>query len=193
MLQRKQTLWALLAVICAALTFKFAFYSGNMPVGTNGHVFLEEKAIPVLSFGKDSAGAGSVLILIVTAIIIAGTLINIFNYKARKKQLWITIALIFLSLLNIFLYYRKTTPGHGFIEGNFAIWSVLSLAVPLFLILAVRGIMRDQKLVKSVDRLREAGRTIRLAPMRVRMQVQSEADDGCIENEQFEIETPIKY
>jgi hypothetical protein len=102
MLQRKQTLWMLLAVICAALTFKFSFYSGNVVVGKDGHVFLEEKAVPVLSFGKDSAGAGSVLILIVTVVLLAGLLINIFNYKARSKQLWITIGLIFLSLLNIF-------------------------------------------------------------------------------------------
>jgi hypothetical protein len=95
MLQRKQTLWMLLAIICAALTFKFSFYSGNVVVGKDGHVFLEEKAVPVLSFGKDSAGAGSVLILIVTVVLLAGLLINIFNYKARSKQLWITIGLIF--------------------------------------------------------------------------------------------------
>ena len=66
----------LLAVICAALTFKFSFYSGNVTVGNNGHVFLEEKALPVVNFGKDSAGAGSVLILIVTVLLLAGTLIN---------------------------------------------------------------------------------------------------------------------
>src|SRR5882757_3421525 len=98
MLQRKQTLWTLLAIICAALTFKFSFYSGNVTVGANGHVFMMLRAAPTIGFGSDSASAGSVLILIVTAIIIAGALINIFNFKARSKQLWITIGLIVLSL-----------------------------------------------------------------------------------------------
>lgn len=153
MLQRKQTLWMLLAVICAALTFKFSFYSGNVKVGVDGHVFLEEKAVPILSFGKDSAGAGSVLILIVTVLIIAGSLINIFNYKARSKQLWITIGLFFLSLLNIFLYWWKSgTPS--FTEGSYNLGAALSVAIPVFLIFAANGIRKDQKLVKSADRLR---------------------------------------
>ena len=142
-----------MAAVCAALTFKFAFYSGNMAVGANGHVFLEVKALPVLAFGKDSAGAGSVLILIVTAIIIAGTLINIFNFKARKKQLWITIGLFFLSLLNILLYWWKSGVP-PFTEGSYNLGAVFSLAIPVLLILAVRGISRDQQLVKSADRLR---------------------------------------
>jgi hypothetical protein len=142
-----------LAVICAALTFKFSFYSGNVAVGTNGHVFLEERALPVLSFGKDSAGAGSVLILIVTILLLAGTLINIFNFKARKKQLWITIGLFFLSLLNIFLYWWKSG-APSFTEGSYNLGAALSLAIPVFLLLAANGIRKDQKLVKSVDRLR---------------------------------------
>ncbi|HWK02802.1 MAG TPA: DUF4293 domain-containing protein [Puia sp.] len=153
MLQRKQTIWALLAIICAALTFKFSFYSGNVQVGANGHVFMSLKAMPAIGFGSDSASAGNVLILIVTSILIAGSLINIFNYKQRSKQLWITLGLIVLALLNIFLYWRASRPPH-FLEGSYTIGALLSLAIPLFLILAARGITRDQKLVKSVDRLR---------------------------------------
>src|ERR1700744_3452660 len=151
MLQRKQTLWAFLAVICAALTFRFAFYSGNMAVGANGHVFLDVKAIPVIAFGRDSAGSGSVLILVVTSLIIAGTLINIFNYKARKKQLWFTVGLVFLSLLNLLLYWWKSGVP-PFTEGRYSIGSVFALAVPVFLLFACRGIMRDQRLVKNADR-----------------------------------------
>ena len=97
--------------------------------------------------------ADSVLILIVTSILIAGSLFNIFNYKQRSKQLWITIGLIVLSLLNIFLYWQASRPPH-FVEGSYSIGALLSLAIPLFLILAARGITKDQKLVKSADRLR---------------------------------------
>jgi hypothetical protein len=153
MLQRKQTLWMLLAAISAALTFKFAFYSGNMQVGANGHVFLEEKAAPVLAFGKDSAGAGSVMILIVTCLLLAVILINIFNYKARKKQLWITVGLIFLSLLNIVLFWSKSGVP-PFTEGSYNIGALLTLAIPVSLFFAARGIMKDNSLVKSADRLR---------------------------------------
>ncbi len=153
MLQRKQTIWTLLAIICTALTFKFSFYSGNVQVGANGHVFMSLKAMQAIGFGSDSASAGNVLILIVTSLLIVGSLINIFNYKQRSKQLWITLGLIVLALLNIFLYWQASRPPH-FIEGNYNIGALLSLAIPVFLILAVRGIARDQKLIKSVDRLR---------------------------------------
>jgi len=153
MLQRKQTLWMVLAVICAALTFKFAFYFGNMKVGLNGIAPLEVKAIPTFGAGSVSAGSGSVLILIVTVIIIAGTLINIFNFKSRTKQLWITIGLIFLSLLNIFLYWWKSGVP-PFQSGSYSVGMLLSLAIPVFFFLAARGILKDQKLVKSADRLR---------------------------------------
>jgi len=142
-----------LAVICAALTFKFAFYFGNMKVGLNGIAPLEVKALPTFGAGTVSAGSGSILILLVTVIIIAGILINIFNYKSRKKQLWITIGLLILSLLNILLYWWKSGVP-PFESGSYSLGALLSLAIPVFLIMAARGIMRDQKLVKSADRLR---------------------------------------
>ena len=148
-----QTVWTLLAAVCAALTFKFAFYFGNMKVGLNGIAPLEVKALPTFGAGAVSAGSGSVLILLVTVIIILGTLINIFNFKARKKQIWITIGLIFLSLLNIVLYWWKSGVP-PFESGNYSLGALLSLAIPVFLILGLRGILKDEKLVKSADRLR---------------------------------------
>ncbi|MBS1604062.1 MAG: DUF4293 family protein [Bacteroidetes bacterium] len=153
MLQRKQTLWMLLALVCAALTFKFAFYFGNMKVGLNGIAPLEVKAVPTLGAGSVSASAGSVLILIVTVIIIAGIIINIFNFRSRGKQLLITIGLIILSLLNIFLYWWKSGVP-PFESGNYSVGMLLSLAIPVLLIMAALGIRKDQRLVKSADRLR---------------------------------------
>jgi len=141
MLQRVQTVWTFLAAIIAALTFKFTFYSGNIVVGSNGHLYQSV-----------SAGRGF-LLPVIAGLLIAGCLIAIFNYKNRKRQLWITIALLVVSLLNIVEYWHESgTPP--FIEGHYDITAFLPLAIPVFLILAARGIMKDQKLVKSADRLR---------------------------------------
>src|ERR1700761_8710680 len=147
MLQRKQSIWMLLALICAVLTFKFAFYFGNMKVGLNGIAPLEVKALPTLGAGSVSASSGSVLILII------GTLINIFNFRSRNKQLWITIGLIVLSLLNILLYWWKSGVP-PFESGSFSLGALFTLAIPVFLLFAARGIRKDDKLVKSADRLR---------------------------------------
>jgi hypothetical protein len=145
----------LAALICALLSFKFAFYFGNMKVGLNGIAPLEVKAMPVFGVGSVSAGSGSILILIVTIILIGGTLINIFNFSNRKRQFWITIGLFMLSLLNILLYCWKS--GHPPFEpeaGNYSLGALLTLAIPVFLIMAARGIRKDQNLVKSANRLR---------------------------------------
>ena len=143
----------LLALICAALSFKFPFYFGNVQVGANGHAPLGVTAAPTLGFGKDSASAGSVLILIVTIIIIVGTLYDIFVYKNRRRQLWITLGLIVFSLLNIFLFWQASQPPH-FMEGSYSLGALFTLAIPVFFIFAAQGIMKDQRLVKSADRLR---------------------------------------
>jgi hypothetical protein len=139
MLQRIQTLWMLLAAVCAALTFKFPFFSGNVVVGANGHLF------------RSLTAARSVTVLFITVILIVGILFNIISYKNRRRQIWINIGLIVVSLLNIFLYYQESL---NYIEGKVALGAILSIVIPILLILAVRGIIRDNKLVKSADRLR---------------------------------------
>jgi peptidoglycan/LPS O-acetylase OafA/YrhL len=136
MLQRKQTIWLLLAAASSFLTLKFPFYSGV----TTGDNLL-----------KTITGTSNYIILALTVALLAGILISIFLFKNRKLQLRITIAGIFVSLLNLVLYYLQ---AKNFTEGNYAFTAILSLIIPVLLILAARGIYKDEKLVKSLDRLR---------------------------------------
>jgi hypothetical protein len=139
----------LLAVICAVLTFKFPFYQGNVVVGKYGHDLRGLTAWPHYINGT----SGSILITIVTIVLIIGILWNIFNYKNRGRQFWVALGLIVLSLVNILLYWIHSGKP-DFEEGGFSLAALLSLAIPVFLIMAARGIRRDDKLVKSADRLR---------------------------------------
>jgi hypothetical protein len=41
-----------------------------------------------------------------------------------------------------------------YIQGNYTLTSILSFIIPLFFILAWLGIRKDEKLIKSMDRLR---------------------------------------
>jgi Domain of unknown function (DUF4293) len=141
MLQRMQSVWLLLAAIFAVLTIKFSFYSGNIVVPGQ----------PV-SFQYLTASF-SIWILILTVVIICIAAIDIFLYKNRKLQGRLAILGILLSLLNIFLYLKEI---HRFVEnqGSHTITSVFVFVIPILFFLAWRGIYRDQKLVKSLDRLR---------------------------------------
>jgi drug/metabolite transporter (DMT)-like permease len=139
MLQRKQTIWLLLAALCALLTFKYPFFSGNKPGADNSKQF------------QHLTATTSMLVLILTVVLVSSVAIVIFLYKNRKLQMRLILADILLSLLIIYMYFRET---QKFIEGNYAVTSILALAIPVFLILALMGVYRDQKLVKSLDRLR---------------------------------------
>jgi hypothetical protein len=149
MLQRKQTIWMVLAVICAVLTFKFPFYQGNVTVGNYGHELRGLTAWPHYINGS----SGSILITLITIVLIIGILWDIVSYKNRRRQLWVAIGLIVLSLLNILVYWLHSGKP-DFNEGGFSLTALLSLAIPVLLIMAARGIQKDEKLVKSADRLR---------------------------------------
>lgn len=149
MLQRKQTLWMLLAAICAALTFQFPFYYGQVVVGKVGHELRGLTAWPHYINGD----SGSILITIITIALIAGGLWNIFNYMNRRKQLWVTIAMIVLSLVDLMLYWLHSGQP-DFEAGNFSLTAIIAIAIPVFLIMAATGIRKDEKLVKSADRIR---------------------------------------
>ena len=141
MLQRMQSIWLLLAAVCGILTMRYSFFSGNKLGDNQAKLF------------ESLTATTSILILVLTIALISGILIDIFLYKNRKLQLRIAILGIVISVLNIFLYYKQT---QNFLpnEGTYDLTAVLTLAIPIFLILAARGIYKDQKLVKSLDRLR---------------------------------------
>jgi drug/metabolite transporter (DMT)-like permease len=139
MLQRKQTIWLLLTALCALLTFKYSFFSGNKTAPDNTKQF------------EYLTATTSVLVFILTIILLSTVAVAIFLYKNRKLQMRLILVDILVSLLIIYMYFRET---QKFIEGNYDVTSVLSVAIPVFLVLALMGVYRDEKLLKSMDRLR---------------------------------------
>ena len=80
---------------------------------------------------------------------------SIFKYKKRSVQQWLNWLniLINFTLLGIFVYQMLNSSGEIFIseKGVGVFVPVLSI---VFLFLANKAIKRDEKLVKSADRLR---------------------------------------
>lgn len=139
MLQRMQSLWLLLAAISAFLTIKLSFYSGNITLDGQPP-----------SFQYLTAGFNIWILILTVALVCIGT-IDIFLYKNRKLQGRLALVGILISLFNIYLYYKQT---HRFDAGNYDLTALLALMIPVFFFFAMRGIYGDEKLVKSLDRLR---------------------------------------
>ena len=138
MLQRIQTIWLLLASVCAFLGFKFSFYSGTVA---------ENETIN--TFKKINATTSIPLIIVTTAIAVLA-LITIFLYKNRTLQLRLSIAGILLEALLIFLYYAQLKT---FTAGTYSLTALLQGFVVLFFILAAKGISNDEKIIKESNRL----------------------------------------
>jgi Na+/melibiose symporter-like transporter len=141
MIQRKQTIWLLLASFSAFLSIKFPFYSGNV-VDAN----TSTKSLMYLT-----AQQPSLLILIITIAIALSSIALIFLYKSRPKQLLYCIGLIIISLINLVLFLLETKK---FVDGTYSLTAILTGIIPVLICLAAFGIYKDEKLVKSADRLR---------------------------------------
>ena len=135
MIQRIQTIYLLLASICSFLTLKFPLYSGSNATGAFAEV----------------NGQFNILLLIVTVMVATMAALGIFLFKNRKLQIRLVLAGLLLQVGCLALYFTQLK---NFTTGNFALGSVFSFAVVVFFILALLAINKDQKLVKSLDRLR---------------------------------------
>lgn len=140
MLQRIQTIWLLLVSGLAFASLKLSFFSGNILVDN------------VKQFQSFTA-MSHLLIMILTVGVGIASLITVFLFGNRQLQIKICFGVLAVALLNILLYYLQT---RNFVpnEWSFDLTSLITIAIPFLLFLAIRGIYKDEQLVKSVDRLR---------------------------------------
>jgi len=127
MLQRIQTLYMLIAVLVSA-TFYYVLPRG---------VYLY---VDVYYWGM--VGITALLFL------------NIFMYSNRKLQLWINRFIIFALLILVILrVYEAFASGGAPFSKKDAVWLIPVISI-VFVKLANQAIMRDERLVKSADRIR---------------------------------------
>jgi glucan phosphoethanolaminetransferase (alkaline phosphatase superfamily) len=141
MIQRVQTIWLLLAATAMFFTLKFSFYSGTL---------LNATLVSKNSF-HSLVATDNFILMILTCALGSALIINIFLFKHRILQFRICIIAILLEFLILFLYYRQTKL---YTNGTLDIWAIFHLVTIIALILAARGIYKDEKLIKDSNRLR---------------------------------------
>lgn len=142
MIQRRQSLYLFIAALLNAGVFYFDLYKTHTIVN-----------------GTDTAGQLRVSdhfpTLLIALVITLLPLITIFMFNNRKRQ----VRMCFASILGIISFISLLLARVGRItpppsNGSYWIGSVLPVIALVFIFLAIFGIRRDEKLVKSVDRLR---------------------------------------
>jgi len=138
MIQRQQSLWLLLSAVFSVLSFSFPFYNGTVKPDA------VEKA-PFIDAGD------SLFLLIFTGASVLLAIITIFLFKDRKMQFRLCIVGIVLSIIIIAFYFLRMD---RFASGGISLTSIFVFASLIGYIMAARGVRKDQKLVKSLDKLR---------------------------------------
>lgn len=133
MLQRIQSIWLLLASVFAFLTFKLPFYQ------------------PATQEGVVVNAQSTIWLTVAAALSGALAFLNIFFFNNRKLQLRLCLFGILITLALLALCFMEMSK---FTNGSLALTCVIYFAIIAFYILAARGISKDEKLIKSMDRLR---------------------------------------
>ena len=152
MIQRIQTVFLFLAAICMALLFwnpmSFMSISG-VDASSLSNVMLQDGVFAT----EDHV---ILLVLVLIGILLPAIIIFLFNNRKLQMRLGrISIALVVMIVaLTVILFFQAyadlpngtmITVEYGYVAPVLAI---------LFLVLAVRSIQKDEKLVRSADRLR---------------------------------------
>lgn len=141
MIQRIQSLWLLLAASAGTLTYVLPLWSGQLQDGSQKQYFGREN----LFF----------FALVVATVLLA--LVTLFIFKNRAKQKVLTIIGLLLSLVLVTLElvfvdaYKKTL---NLIESAWQPGALMPMVMMILFFLAWQGIKKDERLIKSLERLR---------------------------------------
>lgn len=157
MIQRIQTVWLFLAGLCVFLMFLFPYLQYFDLEGV-------AKVLKVTGLLQNVDGQivqteAFYLQTVVTVILGLFSFYIVFCFRNRKTQLKlirINILLLLGFIAWLFWIGRTQTLAldKGLDLGNMGVGFFLPLIAIIFLILAARGVRRDEQLVRSADRLR---------------------------------------
>lgn len=144
MIQRKQTIWLFLAALLNSGVFFVDLY--------RTHPAASPEMVMPLRVGDHFPS------LLIALLMTALPLITIFLFTNRRLQIRLSLgailadlAFVALTLVRVAGLANLTPPP---VNGTYWIGSVLPVVSLVLLFMAIGGIRRDDKLVKSVDRLR---------------------------------------
>lgn len=157
MIQRIQTVWLLLASLSIFLMFLFPYLQYFDPLGM-------AKVLKITGLYESVDGQvvqteAFYLQTITTVILGLLPLYIIILFKSRKKQLnfvYLNVALVIAFTVWLFWIARTYTAAleKGLDLENIGIGFLLLPLSVVFLALAAKGIRKDDKLIRSADRLR---------------------------------------
>jgi tellurite resistance protein TehA-like permease len=134
-------LWLLIVAIAAFATYTLTLYIGK----------IADNSAKVFQLADDFF-----LVIIIIALGILA-IICLFLFKNRKLQFKLSVFGVIFSIGFLFLEYTRVESfkkDNLIQSGSYQVGALLPLVMVIFFFMAARGIYKDERLVKSMDRLR---------------------------------------
>ena len=142
MIQRIQTLYLFLSLVCAVLLFFLPVWQGAISEGSMNEI----------------GGGTHPFLMVVAGLLVVFHLVTIFSFKNRKRQKQLctgNILLYFIFLLLALLVIQLESQFFQHVNMmEFRLGMLLPEAGVVLNVLARRSISQDEALVRSMDRLR---------------------------------------
>ena len=141
MIQRIQSLWLLLAAASFFFVFKFPIAGGKTQSGAISEQF----------------AASNLLMFIIAILLGIVALVAIFFFKNRSSQkslIWLGILLDLVFIVMMYFQMENLKSNPALINQTFKMGAIFPILYIILLVMAYSGIRKDEKLIKSVDRLR---------------------------------------
>jgi uncharacterized membrane protein len=155
MIQRIQTIYLLISLILIGLFFWFPI--AELFVDGNSQYFFLYRGIYSTAGEFDILAISTVPLAILFTIIIILNLVSIFLYKNRLLQMRVSILNIMLMLgsLGLMYFYIWIAETELNAEAQYTtLMPIIPLISAILTFIAFKAINKDQKLVKSLDRIR---------------------------------------
>lgn len=157
MLQRVQSIWFFLSAVMVLLLFLFPF----MQFADAAGLAYARKVSGLYGQvdGQISQLESSWLLTIYTAVVGIFPIYIISQFKDRKKQIMLSlIAMLLVVMLGVWLYFmiNQTLTLHQltFSTSQLGLGVILLPIAIVFLFMGQAGVKKDEKLIRSADRLR---------------------------------------
>jgi hypothetical protein len=154
MIQRIQTVYLLIAEILIGILF-FVPFAGI--TGKDGINYLFDiKGLSLDGIVKTDMASGSMPLILVWVLSMILIVVTIFMYKNRKQQIRFSIVTIFILLGFGSLIFYSVLSNARLLPGShsFRIFIVFPVIATILIYLAIRAIGKDERLVRSIDRIR---------------------------------------
>ncbi len=157
MIQRIQSIWLLLAAVVILGLFLFPYLNYTDLVGLGKKLYVTGSYAAV---NNEAVKQENYLLQTIATVVLGFLpLFTIFQYKNRKLQLkLIFLEIILICLFGVWLFASSHNTlsliSQSFGAANIGVGFFLLPVAIIFLSMAIGGIRKDEKLIKSAERLR---------------------------------------